>query len=62
VALFNAGTSTKRLTADASLLGLDGHTFTVTDVWTGAVSPSSGSISTDVPAHGTAVYRIAQVP
>jgi alpha-galactosidase len=61
VALFNGSTGPKTLTVNASMLGLFGHAFAVTDVWTGAVAYGSGCVSAVVPGHGTAVYRIARV-
>ncbi|MFF7372213.1 glycoside hydrolase family 27 protein [Streptomyces tricolor] len=58
VGLFNRGGSTATITATAAQVGLTGGSFTLTDLWTGGTSNTSGQISASVPAHGVAVYRM----
>ncbi|MFI8166015.1 glycoside hydrolase family 27 protein [Streptomyces sp. NPDC085931] len=58
VGLFNRGSSTTTITTDAAQVGLAGGSFTLTDLWTGGTSSTSGQISASVPAHGVAVYRM----
>ncbi|MER7476379.1 ricin-type beta-trefoil lectin domain protein [Streptomyces sp. NPDC126510] len=58
VGLFNRGSSTATITATAAQVGLTGGSFTLTDLWTGGTSSTSGQISASVPAHGVAVYRM----
>jgi alpha-galactosidase len=59
VGLFNRGNATATISTTAAQIGLSGGSFTLTDLWTGATSSSSGQISTSVPAHGVAAYRVA---
>ena len=33
--------------------------YTLTNLWTGATSTTTGTISASVPAHGTVMYRVA---
>ncbi|MEV5357137.1 ricin-type beta-trefoil lectin domain protein [Streptomyces sp. NPDC052693] len=58
VGLFNRGSSTTTITTNAAQVGLAGGSFTLTDLWTGGTSSTSGQISASVPAHGVAVYRM----
>ncbi|CAL9292634.1 MULTISPECIES: glycoside hydrolase family 27 protein [Streptomyces] len=58
VGLFNRGSSTATITATAAQVGLTGSSFTLTDLWTGSTSSTSGQISASVPAHGVAVYKM----
>ncbi len=58
VGLFNRGSSTTTITTNAVQVGLAGGPFTLTDLWTGGTSSTSGQISASVPAHGVAVYRM----
>ncbi|MEU9229924.1 RICIN domain-containing protein [Streptomyces massasporeus] len=58
VGLFNRGGSTTTITASAAQVGLTGGSFTLTDLWTGATSSTSGQISASVPAHGVAVFKM----
>ena len=59
VGLFNRGNTTATVSTTAAQIGLSGGSFTLTDLWTGATSSSSGQISAGVPAHGVAVYRVS---
>jgi alpha-galactosidase len=59
VALFNQGSSSTTISTTAAAIGKSGSSFTVRDLWTGATSTSTGTISATVPGHGTAVFRIS---
>ncbi|WP_031004142.1 glycoside hydrolase family 27 protein [Streptomyces sp. NRRL F-5727] len=59
VGLLNRGGSPTTVTATAAQVGLAGQAFTLTDLWTGGTSSTSGQISASVPAHGVAVFRMA---
>jgi alpha-galactosidase len=58
VGLFNRGSSTATVTTTAAQVGLSGGSFTLTDLWTGGTSTTSGQISASVPAHGVAVFKV----
>ncbi|GAA4409597.1 ricin-type beta-trefoil lectin domain protein [Actinokineospora soli] len=58
VGLLNRGGGPTAVTTTADQIGLTGTAFTLTDLWTGATSTTSGQISATVPAHGIAVYRV----
>jgi len=58
VGLFNRGSATATVSTTAAQVGLSGGSFTLTDLWTGGTSTSSGQISASVPAHGVAAYRV----
>jgi len=61
VALFNetGSTATIGTTAAAASLG-NATSYRLTDLWSKAVTTTSGAISASVPAHGTVVYRVAR--
>ncbi len=59
VALLNQGSSTATIATTANAIGKTGNSFMLRDLWTGATSGTSGTISASVPAHGTAVFRVA---
>ncbi|MFE2065310.1 glycoside hydrolase family 27 protein [Streptomyces sp. NPDC059467] len=60
VALFNETGSTATITTTATAVGKTGASaYTLTDLWSGASSTTSGTISASVPAHGTVMYRVA---
>ncbi|WP_443060058.1 glycoside hydrolase family 27 protein [Streptomyces sp. NBC_00485] len=60
VALFNETNSTATITTTAAAIGKTGASaYTLTDLWSGASSTTSGTISASVPAHGTVMYRVA---
>ncbi|AVT28359.1 alpha-galactosidase [Plantactinospora sp. BC1] len=59
VALFNQGSSGTTVSTTAAAIGKSGTSFTLRDAWTNATSTTSGSISANVPAHGTVVYRVS---
>jgi alpha-galactosidase len=58
VGLFNRGDSTATLSASAAQIGLAGGPFTLTDLWTGATSSTSGQFTASVPAHGVTAFRV----
>ncbi|MFG2455505.1 glycoside hydrolase family 27 protein [Streptomyces sp. NPDC048523] len=60
VALFNETGSTATISTTAAAIGKTGASaYTLTDLWSGASSTTSGTISASVPAHGTVMYRVA---
>lgn len=59
VALLNQGSSTATISTTANAIGKTGASFGLRDLWTGAASTTSGTISASVPAHGTAVFRVS---
>ncbi len=60
VALFNENGFNATITTNVSAIGKSGaSSYTLTDLWSGAVSTTSGTISANVPAHGTVMYRVA---
>jgi alpha-galactosidase len=59
VGLINRGGGTSTISTTAAQIGLTGGSFTLTDLWTGATSGSTGQISASVPAHGSAVFRVS---
>ncbi|MEV5710890.1 RICIN domain-containing protein [Actinoallomurus sp. NPDC052274] len=60
VVLFNETGSTATISTTASAIGKSGSSgYTLTDLWTGATSTTSGTISASVPAHGAVMYRVA---
>jgi alpha-galactosidase len=58
VGLFNRGAGAATVTTSAAQVGLSGGPFTLTDLWTGGTSSTTGQISANVPAHGVAVFRV----
>ncbi|SFK62802.1 glycoside hydrolase family 27 protein [Streptomyces pini] len=59
VGLLNRGGSSTTITTTAAQVGLSGGPFTLTDLWTGTTSSTSGRISASIPAHGVAVFRMS---
>ncbi|MGX7829710.1 glycoside hydrolase family 27 protein [Actinokineospora sp. 24-640] len=59
VGLLNRGGATATISTTAAQVGLSGSQFTLTDLWTGATSSSSGQVAASVPAHGAAVFRVS---
>jgi alpha-galactosidase len=59
VGLFNRGDGTANISTTAAQIGLSGSSFTLTDLWTGATSSTSGQITASVPAHGVAVFKVS---
>ena len=61
VALFNETGSTATIGTTAADASLGNATsYRLTDLWSKAVTTTSGAISASVPAHGTVVYRVAR--
>jgi len=60
VALYNGGSATTTISTSASAAGLSGSSFSLREVWSGAVTTSTGSLSASVPGHGTVVYRVSR--
>lgn len=60
VALFNETGSTATISTSAGAIGKSGSSsYTLTNLWTGATSTTTGAISASVPAHGTVMFRVA---
>jgi alpha-galactosidase len=60
VALFNETGSTATISTTAAAIGKSGaSSYTLTNLWTGTTSTTSGTISASVPAHGTVMFRVA---
>ncbi len=60
VALFNETGSTATISTTAAAVGKTGSSsYTLTNLWTGTTSTTTGTISAPVPAHGTVMYRVA---
>ncbi|MHA7986702.1 NEW3 domain-containing protein [Rathayibacter sp. CAU 1779] len=59
VVLFNSGSSAQTITTTAANIGLAGASpLKLTDLVTGAATSTLGTISADVAAHGTVMYRV----
>jgi alpha-galactosidase len=59
VALFNENASTQTITTNPSEAGLPASSsYRLVDLWSKAVTTTSGTISASVPAHGTVVFRV----
>jgi alpha-galactosidase len=60
VVLFNETATTQTITTNAATAGKSGaSSYGLTDLWSGATSTTSGTISASVPGHGAAMYRIS---
>jgi alpha-galactosidase len=60
VVLFNETGSAATISTTTSAVGKTGSSsYTLTNLWTGATSTTSGPISASVPSHGTVMYRVA---
>ena len=60
VALFNETGSAATISTTAAAIGKTGaSSYTLTDLWTGATSATTGPISAFVPAHGTVMVRVS---
>jgi alpha-galactosidase len=60
VVLFNENTSQATISTTAAAIGKSGAaSYTLTDLWSGATSSTSGTISASVPGHGVVMYRVA---
>ena len=60
VALFNENSSAATISTTASAIGKTGSSsYTLTNLWTGGTSTTSGTISASVPADSTVMYRVS---
>jgi alpha-galactosidase len=60
VVLFNENASAATITTSASAIGKTGaSSYTLNDLWTGATSSTTGTISAGVPGHGVVMYRVS---
>jgi alpha-galactosidase len=64
VALLNRSDTAARISTTATEAGLPAapHGYLIKDLWTTQLSQSAATISASVPAHGTAMLRIAAAP
>lgn len=58
VAVLNRGAGARTVSTPLADIGLPGCTVTAKDLWTGATSTVSGSLTATIPAHGTAIWRL----
>jgi alpha-galactosidase len=59
VVLFNETGTAATITTSASRIGKTGATgYSLRDLWSGATSTTTGTISAVVPAHGVVMYRV----
>ncbi len=60
VVLFNENAGTATVATTAAAIGKSGApSYTLTDLWTGGTSTTTGTISASVPGHGVVMYRVA---
>jgi alpha-galactosidase len=60
VVLFNETGSTATISTTAAAIGKTGaSSYGLADLWSGATSSTSGTISASVPAHGVVMYRVS---
>jgi alpha-galactosidase len=61
VALYNSGDTAATISTTAGQVGLakSRGAYTLTDLWSKKVTESAGTITAQVPAHGTVLYRVA---
>ena len=60
VVLFNENSGTATISTTASAIGKTGaSSYTLTDLWSGGTSSTTGTISASVPGHGVVMYRVA---
>jgi alpha-galactosidase len=63
VALFNESGRAKRVNVTSAELGLDGTSkYQARDLWQHTEAPIGNSLSVELPAHATAIYRIGVAP
>jgi Alpha galactosidase A/Alpha galactosidase C-terminal beta sandwich domain len=59
VGLFNTGENPRAVATTAGALGLPtAADYSLQDLWTRGATESTGTIATDVPPHGVALYRV----
>ena len=60
VVLFNENASAATISTTVSAIGKSGaSSYRLTDLWSGATSSTSNTISASVPGHGVVMYRVA---
>ncbi|WP_030443034.1 glycoside hydrolase family 27 protein [Actinoplanes subtropicus] len=60
VVLFNETDSAATVTTSAAAVGKSGaSSYRLTNLWTGATTTTTGTISASVPAHGVVMYRVS---
>ncbi len=60
VVLFNENSTAATISTTVSAIGKTGaSSYTLTDLWSGATSTTTGTISASVPGHGVVMYRVA---
>ena len=60
VVLFNENGSTATISTTAAAIGKTGaSSYTLNDLWSGATSTTTGTISASVPGHGVVMYRVS---
>jgi alpha-galactosidase len=60
VVLFNENASTATISTTAAAIGKTGaSSYTLNDLWSGATTTTSGTISASVPGHGVVMYRVS---
>ena len=63
VALFNESDAAKRVDVTSAEIGLDGaRKYRARDLWQHTEAPLGGSLTVELPAHATAIYRIGATP
>ncbi len=60
VVLFNENSTTATISTTAAAIGKTGAgSYTLTDLWTGGTSSTTGTISASVEGHGVVMYRVS---
>jgi len=60
VALFNENSAAATISTTVGAIGKTGSSsYTLTDLWSGATSTTTNTISASVPGHGTVMFRVA---
>ena len=63
VALFNEGDAPATMSATAKQVGLKvAPAYAIDDLWSHDTTETAGTIAANVPAHGTAMYRVTAIP
>ncbi|MBF9072785.1 NPCBM/NEW2 domain-containing protein [Streptacidiphilus fuscans] len=63
VALFNTSDQPQTISTSASAIGMPtGPAYTLDDLWAHQTTETAGTITAQVPAHGTALYRVGIDP
>ena len=61
VALFNEGDAPATMSATAKQVGLNvAPAYAIDDLWSHDTTETAGTIAANVPAHGTAMYRVTK--